>query len=387
MEVRKELAFSPVVYEERLKRLRERMEAAGVDVLLVFSPENIFYLNGYNTPGHYYGYQAYVVPLARDPFMVVRQVEVSNVVHRSVVEKRVVFGDMDNPALVTSRALVAEGLDKMRIGLHKGDFYLSAANYETLRESVPDAKFVEGFGLVEEMRLVKSREEMECIEKAARASEAGMKAGIEAVQVGRTEDKVAAAVYQAIILAGSEYPGMAPMIASGWRSGVAHATWEGHRKMEKGDVVLLEIPACIKRYHAVHGRSVVIGPPSDEAKRAWDGALGARRAGIEAIKPGVLPDVPYHAVRDAMAKAGYGEQFLHRAAYSLGIAYPPRWEEGAILSLREGERFALQPNMVFHLVTAVYLPEACVACSDTVKVTDSGCEVVTTTTTELISGL
>ncbi|MFH3651455.1 aminopeptidase P family N-terminal domain-containing protein, partial [Acinetobacter baumannii] len=69
-----ESAFSADEYAQRIRRTRERLSRAGVDVMIVTGPENIFWLTGQQTPG-YYTFQALLLPVEGDPVFVIRQLE------------------------------------------------------------------------------------------------------------------------------------------------------------------------------------------------------------------------------------------------------------------------------------------------------------------------
>ena len=84
--------FSLGEYQQRLDALRARMQQKGVDVMLVHSPENLYYLSGYQTPG-YYWYQTLVVPLEKEPVFITRLLEESNVQHLSWVEESRPYSD------------------------------------------------------------------------------------------------------------------------------------------------------------------------------------------------------------------------------------------------------------------------------------------------------
>ena len=88
---------------------------------------------------------------------------------------------------------------------------------------------LDGSGLVEPLRRIKSKFEIEQMEKSATANDAGMAAGLDAVREGTSENDVAAAIMNAAILAGSEYLGMDPFVTSGPRGGVPHTLWRRRR--------------------------------------------------------------------------------------------------------------------------------------------------------------
>ena len=72
MRQRDDLVFPMVEFERRLRELRQRMQQFDLDALLVTTPENICYLSGYESPGHYY-FNALIIPSESEPFAVPRQ--------------------------------------------------------------------------------------------------------------------------------------------------------------------------------------------------------------------------------------------------------------------------------------------------------------------------
>ncbi len=62
--------------------------------------------------------------------------------------------------------------------------------------------------------------------------------------------------------------------------------------------------------------------------------------------------------------------------YSIGIAFAPSWDEGYIMSLKQGDETVLRPGMTFHLIPWMWGVEGNKTCgiSDTILVTDEGCE-------------
>ena len=81
--------------------------------------------------------------------------------------------------------------------------------------------------------------------------------------------------------------------------------------------------------------------------------------------------------RGEIARAGFGNRFLHRTAYSVGIGFPPNWSEGKTLALRPDDGTTLQPGMTFHCVPSIFGGEFGMCFSETVLLTEDGCEVLT----------
>jgi Xaa-Pro dipeptidase len=276
-----------------------------------------------------------------------------------------------------AQTLAEFGLDKKRIGIERNCWFFTAVQQETLFSQCPQATFIDCSGIVEAGRLIKSEEEIALMRQVAKTTEAGMRAGIDAVAAGVTEGDVAAEIHYAMIKAGSEWPSIQPFVASGERGAIGHATWT-NRTIQSGEPVFLEVSGCLKRYHAAMMRTVFVGEPDDSLWEAEKLVKKAMEACLQAIKPGVTADSVDAAGRAVIAGSQLGAQQGSRTGYSIGIGLPPDWGEGHILSLQQNETRLLQPNMTFHLIPWAQLPgKGGIGFSETVRVTEDGCELIT----------
>lgn len=380
MRQRDDLVFPMVEYRRRLDELRRRMVERDVAVMITTTPENICYLTGFESPGHYY-FQALIVPLEEEPTMVPRQLEDSGVQALTWIEISRPYQDFEDPIDRLATTLAEFNLDHRRIGYEKSCWFFTAAQQEQLFAACPNATFVDCSGIVEAGRLIKSEYEIALMRQAARTAEAGMRAGVEAVAAGASENDVAAEIHYAMIKAGCEWPSIAPFVASGYRGAIGHATWAG-RVIEQGDIVMLEVGGCLKRYHAALMRTGFVGNPGAGAREAEKVVREAVQAMLESIRPGVAAREADAAGRKIIT--AYGGQQASRSAYSIGIGLPPDWGEGHILSMHPNENRPLQPNMTFHMLPWVQLPgKGGVSFSETIRVTEDGCELLTNFPREL----
>jgi Xaa-Pro dipeptidase len=363
-------------YERRISGLRQRMDQRGLEVMLTTTPENICYLTGFESVGHYY-FNALVLPLEGEPFMVPRLLEHSGVEAYTWVEKSQPYRDDEDPMDKLSEALGKYGLLDKQIGFEKACWFFTAAQQERLFAKCPETQFTDVAGIVEVGRLIKSEYEVEMMRKAARTTEAGMRAGIEAVRVGATENDVAAEIHYAMIKAGSEWPSISPFVASGPRGAIGHATWAG-RTIQADEFVFIEISGAMKRYHAPMMRTVRTGKMDAELRAGQDVVLEAFDAAMEKIKPGVPAGEVDALCRQIIANSDFGAEQSSRTAYSVGIGLPPDWGEGQILSMQPGETRPLQENMTFHLLPWVQIPgKGGIGITETIRVTENGCELLT----------
>ena len=373
--------FSLDEYQQRLDVLRQRMEQKGADAMMVTTPENLYYLTGYQTPG-YYWYQTLIVPLDREPVFVTRMNESSNVGPLTWVEDSRPYEDHEDWIARTKDTLVDLGLENKRIGLQYDSFFMTIRDEKRLTAMLPSATFMDCSQVVEEGRVIKSAQEIDYIRQASKTAEDGIKAGIATCQPGVTENDVAAEIHSAQIKAGSEYTGLPIFIRIGARDAMTHATWN-RNKIEAGDTVTMEIPGCINRYHGALYRQVYLGDPPEQLVTGIEVGKEILQKAKDAIRPGVSAEGIHNFVQSSLAEElGPAAKRNSRTAYSIGIAFAPDWGEGQILSMMEGEQRLLEAGMTFHLLAGgVFLqgvPNMSRAiCTDTILVTDQGCETLT----------
>ena len=376
MRQRTDLAFPMHEYERRLLELRQRMEQRGVEVMLTTTPENITYLTGFETPGNWY-FMGLLVPLEGEPVSVSRLAEDTGVEAISWVEVRRPYRDFEHPMDRLRDTINEFGWHNKRIGFEKDCWFFTAAQQEKLFGDCSQATFIDCAGILEAARLVKSNYEIDLMRKGARCAEIGMQAGIDAVQAGVREHDIAADILYAMTKAGSEWPALVPFVASGERGAVVHATWTD-RIVQNGDIVLLEVGGCFNRYHGVMMRTGFVGEPSQQARDAEKVVQEAVQLTLDGIKPGMTAHEVDAIGRNYIAQSSFGGVQASRSAYSLGIAVPPDWGEGHILSFYPGNEHVLVPNMTFHLLPWVQIPgKGGVSFSETIRITEDGCETLT----------
>jgi Xaa-Pro dipeptidase len=370
-------------FEARLERMRATLSERGEDALLAFAPETLFYLTGYQTlAGRTYA--ALLVPRRGVPVLILRFLESFLAALYSEVAEVVTYDDHEDPLEVTAATVRARGFGRARVAFEEGAPGLSAAVRRRLGVLLDGVTASDGTAVVEHLRRVKSPLEIEHMRRAARMTEAGMRAGLEACRAGAMENDVAAAAMAALVRAGSEYFPCDPIVTSGYRAGIPHTSFE-RRRLEPGDTVLLEMTGVYGRYVAPLMRTAVLGEPPPEVRRMAELCLEGLERAIETVRPGATAGEVDQACRRVMEEAGVYQRFRKRTGYSVGFAFPPNWNEGHLISLRRGDPTVLEPGMVFHIPPALRdYGVSCVGFSETVLVTQQGCEVLTHFPRELV---
>jgi Xaa-Pro aminopeptidase len=224
------------------------------------------------------------------------------------------------------------------IGIEKD--YMTARFFETLQGTFPETKFVSITRAIDEMRAIKTPEEIRCLKKAAIMGEAGMKAALKMVKPGVTEIDIAAEAEYVMRTAGSEGLAFGTMIASGPRTLLAHP-YASSRKIGKRDVVVIDLGAKYKGYSSDICRTAFTGKPSTEQKKFLKLILEAQKAAFEAARPGVKTGAVYAVAEKMFAAHGYDKFVPEDIGYGSGL----RQSEFFPVIYKNGQDI-LQPGMV-----------------------------------------
>lgn len=373
----KRLAFPVEEYHTRVHRVQEEMRQHGLDALLIHTLANICYLTGLESIAPH-KYWLSLVPASGDPALLAQDFESGNILLGSWIENYVTYPVGGDPVEATRKLLLEYGLADKRLGIETTFLSsLSVGDWERLKEVLLKATWVDASELVPRTRAVKSTREIECIRQAAGISSTAMRAAIEAVAEGTSDNDIAAAAYDVMIRGGSEYPSYAPIVTTGARSGIPHSTFQ-RVPIRKGDPVFMELGACIRRYHAPIMRTAVVGEPGEEIRRMAQACIESVNTMAATIKPGMVAGEVALAAKKALA--GLPEDLVWHGyyGYSVGLGFPPEWGDCDSLNIMEGSTDILRPGMVFHASTSLRaLGEYGTTCSETILVTEDGCEALT----------
>jgi len=363
--------FDEEEYRGRLDRVREQMAARNLDLCLVSTPENIFYLTGLDHWGYFVPH-VLIVPQDGEMVLVTRQMErvtVANQVRHAAFQG---YEDHETAADVVVRLLgdraraqdregaaaeaVVDAIDGQsqrlrRIGIEKWSAGLPHGLAESLGAALADVEWLDISGLIDGFRRVKSPREQALVREAAKISDAGMAAAIDAVHDGARERDIAAECHRAILQAGGTFPGFGPFIRSTARLGEEHTSW-GDGVCHTGEVVFLELSGCYRRYHAPLGRLVFVGSAPPESVAMAQVCIDAFDAAVAALAPGMLARDIYSAWQDVVDAAGLSHYRRHHCGYLVGIGFPPSWTGGnSVTGLRHDSDLEISTGMSFHMLS------------------------------------
>ncbi|MEM9139165.1 MAG: Xaa-Pro peptidase family protein, partial [Pseudomonadota bacterium] len=361
----------------RLAATRQQIQTRGSDAAIFAAPESVFYLTGLDHWG-YFAPHLLLVPLDRRPVLVTRAMERVSIETMARSADFRGHTDSETAADEMARVLGDLGLSSARLGLEMWSAGLSHGLGQALMDAV-GATWTDVSGLSDALRLVKSAEEQALVRAAAKATNAGTQAAIDALHDGAAEQDAAAECLAAMTRAGGESPGFGPFLRPGARLGEEHTTW-GHGTHGQGPV-FLEISGCVGRYHAPNGRLVHIGPVPDQDSEIAAIVIEAFQAVLKALRPGARASDVYAAWQGVVDHAGLAHYRRHHCGYSIGIGIPPSWTGGnSVTGLRHDSQMEIQDGMVFHALSWLMgSGRGDFFLSDCVLLGPDGPEVLTTT--------
>ena len=371
--------FSAAEYERRIASVRAAMEKAGIEAMFVTDPSNQAWLTGYDG-WSFYVHQGVILGLEGEPVWWGRNMDMFGGRRTCWMDEANIVGYGDHYVQSTVRHpmqdlaghLTRMGFAKSRIGVEMENYYYSAKAHAVLGEALPGAALVDATALVNWQRLIKSDEEIGFIRKAAKISEKVVRTAIERAAPGvRKNDLVADIVHAGITGVGEDwgdYPAIVPLTPSGLDATAAHLTWNG-APMKAGEATFFELSGCYRRYHAPLCRTVYLGQPPEEMKRAEAAQMEGIEAGLAAARAGNRTCDIAGAFMGVLAKHGIERQ--GRMGYPVGLSYPPDWGERTA-SIRTEDETVLQPGMVFHFMPALWMDTWGLETTETILIREEG---------------
>jgi Xaa-Pro aminopeptidase len=348
----------------RAARLRPALEQAACDGLLVTNLTNVRYLTGFTgsaalllvgpdglvfvTDGRYRDQSADQLGAAG--------VEATILVGRTADEQRAHLAG-------ASRGLATLGLEAEDV---------TWAQQRRFADSwFPDATLVPTTGLVEGLRAVKDAGEVARLGAACAIADEALAGVRPRLGDGLTESAFALELENEMRRLGASGPSFDTIVAAGPNGARPHHR-AGDRRIEAGDLVVIDFGALVDGYHSDMTRTVMVGTPSPTQARMYEVVQASQAAGVAAVRAGVEARAVDEACRAVIREAGWEDAFLHGTGHGVGldIHEAPRVSTVADATLADGHVVTVEPG--------VYLAEhGGVRIEDTVVVTPEGSRTLT----------
>lgn len=360
------------VYQNRIAKLRRLMQADGIGGFISTASKNLYYFSGFHeVPDP--RYLGVFIPITGEPVLVANDLYETQVRETSWIPTVITWTDGEEPIDKLAKVIEDAGLGDKTFAV---DDSMWSSFLLTLQRVLPKAKFISSLEYISALRRIKSPEEKQLLMHVGAATDKVMAKAIAAVKAGVVESSVANVIQQGFKEFGMVSGG--GIVGSGIYSAQPH--YKANTKtIQEGDSVVLDFGGTWELYHSDMTRTVFVGEPDAEYKKIYDTVRKAQEKTIEAVRPGMTCQDVDRVARRIITDAGYGKYFIHRLGHGIGLDghEEPSMVEGNTLVVEAGLTFSVEPG--------IYIPGRYgVRIEDCVIVTDTGCELFTDYSRDLV---
>jgi len=379
------LHFSQDELATRRQRAVAAMAARGLDGLLIFRQESMYYLTGYDTFGYVY-FQCLYLGADGRLMLLTRAPDQRQAQHTSMIEDIRIWADRADadPAKALKLHLESFGLAGKTLGVEWDAYGLTAQNGFKVKAALEGwARLNDASDLVSRLRLIKSPAELGYVRQAAALADLALDEAHRLAGPGVDEGEILAAMQSVIIRNGGDDPANEFIIGSGADALLCRYK-TGRRRLAPQDQLTLEFAGVYRHYHACLMRTIPIGAPPARQVAMHKAAVESLEAAKDALRPGQ----PLGAVFDAHARvldaAGYQAHRMNATGYSLGATFAPNWMDWPMFY--HGNPEIAAPGMVFFIHIIIFdSPNGLAMTSgQTVLVTGDGVEALSSRGLDLV---
>jgi len=352
--------------DRKISQLRSLFSHSGVEAVLVSNPLNVFYLSGFHgTEGS--------LLISQDDKYLITDFRYLDQAQEEAPDWQLVRRKKNMTAAL--KTLLA------KVGISRLGFESEHVTYNVFSEWQTELQGVDLIpltSLVESLRACKDSEEVRAIRGAAAVADKAFSHILDFIKPGVREEEVAAELECFMRKHGAEKPSFDAIVASGSRGAMPHAA-PSQKKVEQGDLVIMDFGAVSQKYCSDITRTVAVGPASSEQRKIYNIVLEAQAAALNAIQPGKKCSEIDAVARNVIASYGYGEHFGHGLGHGVGLEVH---ENPSVNTRNQGE---LVPGAVVTIEPGIYISGwGGVRIEDMVLITDTGLQVLTQSKKELI---
>ncbi|MCC0015309.1 MAG: aminopeptidase P family protein [Rhodobiaceae bacterium] len=367
------LHFEETEFAARRDKLSAALQAQGLDGILIFAQESMYWLTGYDTFGFCF-FQCLFYGTDGRMALLTRSADLRQAQHTSNIQDLRIWTDQ---AGATPAGQLRDMLDDLgqrgrRLGIETDTHGLTYRNGKAVEAAMEGfASLTDASDIITRLRAVKSPAEIAYVRKAAELGDAALAAAQAIAGPGVDEGEILAAQQAAIFAGGGDYPANEFIIGSGPDALLCRYK-AGRRVLSANDQLTLEFAGVYRHYHAALMRTFVIGEPSRRHVELQTAAVEALAAVEDALRPGKTAGDVFEAHRAVMDAHGLQKHRLNACGYSLGAKFTPSWMDWPMFYA--GNPWVLEPDMVMftHMIIMDSDAGAALCLGRTSLVTQSG---------------
>ncbi len=340
-----------------LEKIRTAAEVYETDAVLITSKENRRYVTGFS------GSNGYVV-ITKDKALLITDFRYTQQAAEQAPDFEIIKYDSN---IVDHLKKVLEGLPIKTVGYETDK--LTDKEVNLFRNSI-NLEFVPIDGLCVPFREVKEPHEIEKIKKAASIADRAFNNLLNLIKPGVSEKELALELEYLCGKAGGEGQSFGTIVASGYRSAMAHAT-PSEKLIQDGEPVTIDFGVIVDGYMSDMTRTVCVGKLSEKMQVIFDTVMKAQDAALKAVKTGITCEYLDSVHRQIFLDAGLEQYSLRSLGHGVGLEIheSPRIAVGSKTLIRSGMVITIEPGLYVEGLGGVRT-------EDLVVVTDNGYEML-----------
>jgi len=379
------LHFTKEELAARRRRACEEMARQGLDGLVIFRQESMYYLTGYDTSG-YSMFQGMYLGADGKLALCTRSADLRQARMTSVIEDIRIWRDREGTtgAEDLRDLLESYGCRGKRLGIEYHAYGLTAQRGKFVDNALSGfCTTTDASDLVRLLRLVKSPAELACVRKAGQLADEALAVANRLTVPGASIGLVYGEMLKTI-LAGDGDPSASRWPMGGGEEALLVRYHTGHGTVANNDQVTFEFAAAYRHYHAALMHVSLTGAADPRQREMFNACVEALQSCQETLRPGRTVGEVFDAHARSLTKAGYEGHFLNACGYTLGATYPPSWMDWPMLFT--GNPQVLAPGMVFFMHMILLNSETGLSMSlgETSIVNERGSEPVTHAPRQLV---
>ncbi|TWT16395.1 Xaa-Pro peptidase family protein [Streptococcus sp. sy010] len=355
----------------KLAHIQTLLREEQKQVAIFSNPVTIHYLTGYFCDPHERQLFLFVFT-DQEPLLFLPELDYSRA-RQQVTFSVIGYADHENPWQKLQSVLKNLSYPQLFAEFN----HLNVNKFQGLK-SIFKGHFSDITPLINQMKMIKSADEIEKMLHAGRMADQAMAVGFEHINLEQTELDLIAQIEFAMKQAGADRMSFDTMVLTGKNAANPHGI-PSHHKIENHALLLFDLGVETLGYTSDMTRTVAIGQPDQFKKDIYQICLEAQLTALDMIKPGVTAGEIDAAARSVIEKAGYGPYFNHRLGHGLGM------EVHEFPSIMTGNDLIIQEGMCFSVEPGIYIPDKVgVRIEDCGYVTKNGFKLFTQTKKDLL---
>ena len=342
------LHFSKEEFKIRKIQTLNSMKEQNLDALLVFRQESMFWLTGYDTFGYVF-FQALILDQKGNIILLTRAPDLRQAQNTSNIEDIRIWVDKNESDPTDDLKVILNELDLKgkKIGIEYEAYGLTGRNTLKLNKSLENYCDVEDHSeLITKHRVIKSKEEIVYVKKAAELADKALDKAWEYTKAGASEAKILAEMQRIVLEGGGDYPANDYIIGSGHNALLCRYQSE-KRTLSETDQLTIEWAGTFKHYHSAMFRTMPIGKPNPKHIKMHESCVEALTNCANILIPGKTAGNVFDIHAKTFDDLGYNKARMNACGYSLGATFSPNWMDWPMLYA--DNPYIIQPGNVFFM--------------------------------------